>query len=1184
MGVVYEALDRERRRLVALKTLRHSSPAALYLFKKEFRTLADVQHPNLVQLYELVVAETDRAFFTMELVRGADFLTYVLAPARTSSPGHPHAMTPAPRPSARLRPALRQLVEGVRALHRAGKLHRDIKPSNVRVTPEGRVVLLDFGVATELTSSSGDHARIAEETAGTARYMAPELPAGEPPTAASDWYSVGIMLDEALAQAGPADLEALRSELLQREPARRPSGAEIARRLGDPPPLRALGVAPSVPGSWPPSAGAAAFVGRDRALDALRDALEAVRGGASIAVRVSGGAGLGKSALVHHFLDEVTEGRRALVLRGRAYERESVPYKAMDSVVDALSLHLLKLADADAHLPLPADTPALARLFPVLLRVPALCDLAAPFMGEPQRVRWRAFSALRELLASLARRQPVVLFVDDAHWGDADSASLVMELMRPPEPPSILLIFAYRDAEAAASPFLTETAAHWPESAEVRTLPVGPLEPEDALDLARALLGPDRAEGRAAGEIARESGGNPILLDELARCDRAGVARAGQGPVTVEQMVSERLARLPDEARRVLEVVAVGGWALPLSIVAEASGVHDGLHEAIASARAHRFLRTGLRAGREVVEASHDRIRHTIVSQLSAADVREHHRRLALVLSATEGVDPETVAAHFLGAGEREEGVRFAERAAELAESALAFDRAARLYRLTLEHLPPDASRVRDLRRRLGRVLEWAGRGADAAGAYLEAARGVPDAARVPLERAAAEQLLASGHIDDGAEVLRRVLRAVGARAPRSPFMALLRLLAYQAVNALISPRFERGRAPVEGKDRLRLDALYSFVIGFSIVDVVIATCMQARHMLLALRAGDTTDVLRAAAIELTHVANRGGPVGRRERQLVALLDRLSLETDDAESLAFVRAARGATKMVRGQWREAIALLDGAYTNVLPRHAGWQSNAEIFAMLALYTMGDLRAVERRHARLLPDAELRGDLYTSVSLRTVTVPALCLAHDQPDEARRHVREAMAQWSHRGFLLQHWYAMRAEADIELYVGEPRRAHARVLRDARALNRSFLLVAQFVRVSHSYLLARCAIACVAAAEAGTSASRRHLRQGRRLASRLKRERLPHAAALSALLQAGIASVEGDRDRAVRSLREAIELSERATLGVHVEVCRFQLGVLLGGDEGRELRARGEAALAALGVRAVDRFAAMVVPGRFH
>ncbi len=188
MGAVYEALDRESGQTVALKKLRHFSPAALYLFKQEFRTLVDVRHPNLVRLFELVATNAHDAFFTMEMVRGVDFLEHV-----HQRPGD----------FGRVRAALGQLVEGVRALHAAGKSHRDIKPSNVLVTADGRVVLLDFGVATQFSGVAGEELYEEHPIVGTASYMAPEQASSAAPTPASDWYSVGAILFEVLVGRPP---------------------------------------------------------------------------------------------------------------------------------------------------------------------------------------------------------------------------------------------------------------------------------------------------------------------------------------------------------------------------------------------------------------------------------------------------------------------------------------------------------------------------------------------------------------------------------------------------------------------------------------------------------------------------------------------------------------------------------------------------------------------------------------------------------------------------------------------------------------------------------------------------------------------------------------------------------------------------------------------------------------------
>jgi hypothetical protein len=1190
VGAVYEALDRERSRPVALKTLLRFSPTALYQFKQEFRTLAGVHHPNLVQLYELVATD-ERVFFAMELVRGSDFVTHVRASGK------------APAEPDRLRAALRQLVEGVQGLHAAGKLHRDIKPSNVLCTKEGRVVLLDFGVATEVSRALDENqAEEEDHIVGTAQYMAPEQALREPPTPASDWYSVGVMLYEAMVGAPPfvgsayalltektttdpvppsarvegvpTDLDELCRALLDRDPARRPQAADILPRLGAASgPLRA---APLVSVEF---AGTPDLVGRESHLRALHDAYQASRSGRSVTVCVGGRAGMGKSSVVQHFVDELIERRQAVVLRGRAYEREAVPFKAVDGIMDALSRYLLRLSERGRLPGLPADTWALARLFPVLRRVPSVGAVASGADTDPARTRKRACHALRDLVASLAQTRPLVVYVDDVQWGDTDSAALLLELVRRPSAPPLLLVLTYRDEDARA-PFLAELRARWPEGAELQELAVGRLDAADSRRLALALLGSGEPAAQVTADaIVRESGGSPFLIEELARSasasgrHRIGADASRPDSVFLQRTVGERLARLPEEARRLLEIIALGGRPLPVAIVGAASGIHEAAESTIRLLCAQRFVRSGLRDGSEMVETTHERIRETIVAQLAQATSDAYHRRLASALEAAASIDMEALAMHWLGAGESERAAQYAERAAEQAVAKLAFDQAARLLHLRLDALAAQSPETRRLRKRLAEVLEWAGRAAEAAPEYLRAAEGADALERVNLERAAAEQLLASGRVDQAAEVLRRVLVSLKITPPRSPWGVRFRLALYGTWARAVGLKFEGRRADeVRTEDRVRIDALYAIALGFSVIDPLFARCMKERHLIEAIRAGDAVQVSHAAAL----CAINGKPGAKRVRALAELAHRLALESGDAGALAYSRATQGVHHYLSGHWKRALEELDGAYAHVQAHRAGWQSNAHLFAVNSLCLMGELAEASRRVTRLVADAEQRGDSYLSVNLRTGYTATLWLAADDAQTAGQRVREAMARWSRSGFFVQHWYAMLAEVDIDLYRGYGASAYERMERDSSALEKSLLLRLQTVRAMTRYLRGCCAIASLGAAPA-------RLREARRQARLLDRERMPWTAPLAAIVHACVANARGDSAQAVAWLRAAAESADAADMPLYAASARHRLGSRLGGDEGRVLVRGAFDAMTTRGVRVPERFAQMLVPGRW-
>ena len=1236
MGVVYRALDKNRGVEVALKTVRHESPRAILRFKQEFRSLLEVVHVNLVRLYELIF--NGRGWYiVMELVDGPDFLRYVrddlgtpgedwqktglttteadasLAVLATAHVRVVADQTPTPLSSAgrrRLRKALLQLAQGIAALHDAGKLHRDIKPSNVLVTQGRRVVILDFGLATEL-GRQGLTLTTEVQPLGTAAYMSPEQAAGTKISAASDWYSMGVMLHEALTgrlpfqgsalevmmdkqrfdppppgelmPGVPDDLAALSVDLLRREPSARPTGREILRRLGG-------GVGPEMGAGLPSSVGPLTLVGRARHRDALVNAFATVKEGRTVILRVHGTSGAGKSILVQKYLDELVEGHEAVVLAGRCYQQESVPYKALDAVVDMLARYLTNLPQTEVCALLPRDVAALARVFPALLRVEAIAEAPrrAAEVPDPQESRRRAFASLRELLARLGDHRPLVVSIDDAQWGDLDSAALLAEVLRPPDPPVLLLVASYRSEDRAMSPFvlaLSEPLGRPDPVIQRRELLVEALTQAESRELAMTLIanaGP--AAVALAEDIARESGGNPFFVGELVRHVQAGEDLLG-GPgaaaaVDLDDVVWARVCRLPEEARRLLEVVAVSGRPLRQTDACRCiSGLVDG-RSALALLRSGRLVR-GVAGSEEEIETYHDRVRETVVARLGPEALSDYHRRLARALEASGRADPEVLGDHYRGAGEAEKAGRYFAAAADRAALALAFDRAAKLYRLALEVSPVDPNTGRQLHVALGDALANAGRGAEAARSYLMAADGATIAEALELRRRTALQYLISGHIDEGVAALRAVLAAVGMRLPATPRGSFVSYLWGCALLRFRGLGFrQRDASEISAADLTRIDVCWSAATGLSVVDWIRGRDFQARCLLLALRAGERSRIARSLAMQAAHSATDGLRRHRRTAKLLAAADELARQVGEPYPLAMAELAQGVAVYLEGEWKAAHTHCDRASEILSENCTGvrWELNTTCaFGLWALSHLGEVAELGRRWPRLLADARDRGDLYAVMNLSTYLLSIVRLAANEPDRARDEVGQAMAHWSRGGYHVQHNDQAWGMAQIELYVGHGGAAWDLIAWNWPALSRSLLLHVQFVRVAMWNLRARCALA---AAECSDEPLRL-LRAAAADARRLEREATPWSLASARLIRAALAWNRGGDQDAAELLIDAAGRFDAIPMALCAAAARRRLGVLLGGDRGATLVAQADAWMHAQEVREPGCMTDVYAPG---
>ena len=1216
MGVVYEAYDRDRHCHVALKTLRRIEPRAILRLKHEFRALRDLQHRNLVRFGELLESG-GRWFFTMELVPGMDFLRWVRLPASASETQTSRAADPTQRdtvvgppqldiespptaPSApprfdvgRLRESLRQLALGLVELHDAGVVHRDIKPSNILVTPEPRVVLLDFGVAWDFFHVAAERD---SEIAGTIAFMAPEQTTLSSIGPAADWYAVGVLLyvamtgrlplsdqeltielkrkiqplpPRSLVGDIPADLDQLCVELLRIDPEQRPSGDEVLRRLGVGRRQRSRAAL---------SISEAPFVGRENELGELRRAFDDTARGRAVTMLVHGESGVGKSTLVRRFTEELArEGDQTVILSGRCYERESIPYRAIDEIIDGLTRHLRRLPDVETAALLPRMASLLAEAFPVLRDVEMFAAAPRSYeIADPHELRACVFGALRELLARFGDRHRVVLVIDDLQWADVDSLALLAEVLRQPMSPTLLLLGTVRTISEP-----TSTLRNFDQLlsllGDVRHVWLENLPPPEARELARQLARAQQSrEAIDADAIAVEAGGHPLFIDTLVR----GRLSRGASSVKLEEALWERVRSLDPAQRKVLELVAVAGRRLPQGIVARAAGVDLGQLDDIAAHLRHaNFIRTdGMRMSDEI-ETYHDRVRTAICNELPAVQLAHCHERLAQALEASGSSDPEALAVHWRGAGDLRRAGASAMLAAERATKALAFDRAAQLYRDVLSMHPHEQAKELEIRTALAEALSNAGRSADAAETFRSAARLASGSAVLDLTKRVAEQLLISGRIDEGLTEAKTVLGAFGLRLPTTPWRAAITLLLRRARIRLRGIGFRKRLADELPPSELKLiDLTFSLSQGLVWVDVIRGAAFQSRHVLLALQAGEPYRLARALAIEAGFAATSGGRGPARAEKLLAAARTLADETGHPHALGFVLGASGFAALAQGRWRQARDLNQAAESIFSERCTGvpWELAFVRTNMLwGMSMMGTLRELAERGLKYSQAAVTRGDRFARTSIICGPLVISILAQDDPARARSEVDDAMAHWSQEGFHLQHVYALCARSNIDLYTGHAVDAYRRLVEAWPQLRRSYMLHFQIVRLMVLEVQARVALALAATSTAGER--KRWLDEIAKLAKKLAAERLPFAVAIAKACNAEYLIGRGEAARASALFPDIIREFEALDMSCYAAMIRRRHGLLIGGDEGRALVALAEQQLADLGADDPARFAAV-------
>jgi ABC-type oligopeptide transport system substrate-binding subunit len=668
----------------------------------EARAIARLNHPNIVTVYD--VGEMDKApFIVMEYVEGKTL--------------HEHQ----PEDLETLITITRQICTALEHAHAHDIIHRDLKPENVVISTDGSVKLMDFGLARSMASRMTEEGTIA----GTVFYMAPEQALGKEFDGCADLYALGVMLyelttgrlpftsDDPMAVISqhihtpvvppqaknpdiPPALNSLIIDLLQKDPDNRPSTVrEVLGTLQHPDildmeakPERELSVLERIERGR--------MVGREEELNLGRALWSKTLSGEGQTMLISGEPGIGKSRLVRELMTQA-EVSGGWALLGASYAEGNAAYAAFKQILRGV----LKVLPEDGF-----QAPASA-LADVLLLVPELRSRfpEVPINPEmdpmdPQAERQRLFENLAIFFRALSERSPILLVLEDIHWADSGTLSLMRHLARHTRGSRVMLVGPYREVELTAARPLHEMLLDLQREKLGTRVKLSRLNREQTNELLDILFAEGTTPAFLEG-IYRETEGNPFFIEEVCkalvesgklyfedgRWHRPSMAELGI-PQSVQVAIEARIRALPAETQDLLQLAAIMGREFRFDVLLNATDVEeDALFELLEQAERAQLIEEQDNGDVAFFSFTHALIPTTLVDALRTRQKKRLHHKVADAMEILNPEDWEALAYHYDNTGEVEKAIDYLLKAGDQARLIYAYQDAIQAYEKALDLL-----------------------------------------------------------------------------------------------------------------------------------------------------------------------------------------------------------------------------------------------------------------------------------------------------------------------------------------------------------------------------------------------------------------------------------------------------------------------------------------------------------------